>query len=80
MILSKKSYEHFFLFFTNKKSHKGLSLSNDVLELLNEHANNINGYCVQTYDNTCNMFGKYADIKKKINSLCSLCCTFIKFG
>lgn len=54
-----------FSVFYKEKSHKGLSLSNDVLELLNGHANNINGYCVQTYDNTCNMFGKYADIKKK---------------
>lgn len=56
--LNSKVYERFFCFL-QIKSHKGRSISDNVLDLLAEHEIKIENCRAQTYDNARNMSGKY---------------------
>ena len=55
-------YERFFDFL-QIKSHKGRSLSNGILELLDEHNIDISNCRAQSYDNASNMSGKYVGLQ-----------------
>ncbi|XP_011860156.1 PREDICTED: zinc finger MYM-type protein 1-like [Vollenhovia emeryi] len=55
-------HERFFCFL-QITSHKGKSLSTEILQLLEEHDINIADCRAQTYDNASNMSGKYSGLQ-----------------
>ncbi|XP_065664834.1 uncharacterized protein LOC136086465 [Hydra vulgaris] len=64
-------YERFFCFLQTK-SHDGISLIIDILDLLERYDTDITNCRGQAYDNASNMSGKYSGLQARLKERCEL--------